>query len=63
MGLKNGTHFMGKTKRFGIDRLIAIVDYLCSLEIENANECLLKNHTAEFYACLNTFVKEDLLKK
>lgn len=54
---------MGKTKRFGIDRLAAIVDYLTSLEIGEANECKKLNHSAEFYACINTLVDEDLLKK
>ena len=33
-GTKNGVHLAGKTKRFSIDRLIAIVDYFSSLEIE-----------------------------
>jgi len=54
-------NLLGKTKRFGIDRLAAIVDYLTSLEIEGANECRKLNHTAEFYACINTLVDEDLL--
>ena len=30
---------IGKTRRFSIDRLSAIVDYLTSLEIEGAAEC------------------------
>lgn len=61
--VKNGVTLFGKTKRFGIDRLISIVDYLISLEIEGSNETLLVQHSNEFYACINTLVKEDLLKK
>ena len=60
---KTGTHLVGKTKRFVIDRLAAIVDYLISLEIEGADECQRLNHTAEFHACINSLVKEDFLKK
>ena len=60
---KQGTNLVGKTKRFSIDRLIAIVDYLSSLEIEGASECQSINHSSEFYSCINTLVKEDLLKK
>lgn len=33
---KNGINLVGKTKRFGIDRLMAIADYLSSLEIDGA---------------------------
>lgn len=33
---KKGQHMVGKTKRFAIDRLAGIVDYLTSLEIEGA---------------------------
>jgi hypothetical protein len=36
---KTGTHLVGKTKRFVVDRLNAIVDYFISLEIEGADEC------------------------
>jgi hypothetical protein len=60
---EKGTHLVGKTKRFVIDRLAGIVDYLTSLEIEGAEECKKLNHTAEFHACINSLVKEDLLKK
>ena len=60
---KPGANLLGKTKRFGIDRLTAIVDYLSSLEIDGANECKKLNHSAEFYACINTLVDEDLLKR
>ena len=60
---KKGQHMVGKTKRFVIDRLAGIVDYLTSLEIEGAGECRKLNHTAEFHACINSLVKEDLLKK
>jgi hypothetical protein len=60
---KGGTHLVGKTKRFVVDRLAAIVDYLTSLEIEGADECKRLNHSAEFHACINSLVKEDLLKK
>ena len=60
---KKGQHMVGKTKRFVIDRLAGIVDYLTSLEIEGAEECRKLNHTAEFHACINSLVKEDLLKK
>jgi hypothetical protein len=56
-------HLVGKTKRFVIDRLIAIVDYFTSLEIEGAQECQKLCHTSEFYSCINSLVKEDLLKK
>ena len=31
-------NLLGKTRRFGIDRLQAIVDYLSSLEIDGAHE-------------------------
>ena len=56
-------HLVGKTKRFVIDRLIAIIDYFTSLEIEGAQECQKLCHTSEFYSCINSLVKEDLLKK
>lgn len=60
---KTGTHLVGKTKRFVVDRLNAIVDYFISLEIEGADECQRLNHTAEFHACINSLVKEDLFQK
>eukprot|EP00355_Strombidium_rassoulzadegani_P000262 CAMPEP_0168609292 /NCGR_PEP_ID=MMETSP0449_2-20121227/1119_1 /TAXON_ID=1082188 /ORGANISM="Strombidium rassoulzadegani, Strain ras09" /LENGTH=206 /DNA_ID=CAMNT_0008649407 /DNA_START=18 /DNA_END=634 /DNA_ORIENTATION=+ len=62
-GVKNGVHLVGKTKRFGIDRMIAIADFLTSLEIDGAAEVKRINHSAEFFACVNTLVKEGLLKK
>jgi hypothetical protein len=46
-----------------VDRLSAIVDYLTSLEIAGATESKKLNHSAEFFACINTLVDEDLLKK
>ena len=54
---------LGKTKRFSLDRLLAIAQHLASIEIENAAECQMINHSMDFYACINTLVHEDLLKK
>ena len=61
---KDGGQFLlGKTKRFSLDRLLAIAQHLASLEIEGATECQMINHSLDFYACINTLVHEDLLKK
>lgn len=54
---------LGKTKRFSIDRLLAITQHLASIEIEGATETKLVNHSLDFYACINTLVKESLLGK
>ena len=54
---------VGKTRRFCIDRLVAIAQFLCSLEIENSNECKNLNQSFDFYSCINTLVNEDLFKK
>lgn len=53
----------GKTRRFSIDRLSAILDYITSLEIEGAQENGKINHSIEFYTCINSLVREELLKK
>ena len=54
---------IGKTRRFTVDRLSAIVDYLTSLEIEGCHENDRINHTCEFYSCINSLVDEGLLRK
>lgn len=56
-------YMMGKTRRFSLDRVSAILDYLTSLEIEGCEEVNKINHTAEFYSCINSLVGEGLLKK
>ena len=53
---KAGANLLGKTRRFGIDRLMAVADYLASLECEGANECRRVNHSAEYLACINSLV-------
>jgi hypothetical protein len=53
---KAAGNLLGKTRRFGIDRLMAISDYLASLEIDGATECLNINHSTEYLACINTLV-------
>jgi len=60
---KAGVNLVGKTKRFNLDRLVSISDYLSSLEIEGSSEFMRVNHTCEFYSCINTLAKEELLKK
>lgn len=60
---EGGQFLLGKTKRFSLDRLLAIAQHLASLEIEGAAECQMINHSLDFYACINTLVNEDLLKK
>mgnify|MGYP003842119647 CR=1 FL=1 len=45
---------LGKTRRFPLERLIAIADYLSSLEIEGSYENTKLNHTLEFYSCINS---------
>jgi len=52
-----------KTRRFSMDILSAILDYLTSLEIEGAAECQKVSHTADFYACVNSLVVEELLRR
>ena len=54
---------MGKTRRFSIDRLSAILDYITSLEIDGCYENGKINHTMEFYSCINSIVDEGLLIK
>ena len=54
---------MGKTKRFTVDRMVAIAQFLASMELEGADEQQLVNQSADFYACANTLVTEGLLKK
>lgn len=54
---------VGKTRRFTIDRLVAIAQFLCHLEIENSLECQNVNQSFDFYSCINTLASEDLLKK
>lgn len=58
-----GALLVGKTKRFTIDRLVAIAQFLASMMLEGCDEHLLVNQSADFYACANTLVTEGLLKK
>ena len=53
---KKGVNLLGKTRRFSLDRLVAIADYLASLEIDGASEINRVNHSAEYYACINSLV-------
>ena len=54
---------VGKTRRFTIDRLVAIVQFLTTLELEGSDESKLLNQSTDFYACINTLVDEGILKK
>jgi len=60
---KQGVNLLGKTRRFTLDRLTAIADYLSSLEIDGSKENKKINHSVEFYSCINSLVQEELLKK
>jgi hypothetical protein len=54
---------VGKTKSFSLDRLSAIVEYFTSIEYESCRERELISHSMDFYSCINSLVREDLLKK
>lgn len=49
----NGRGLPGKSKKFGIERICAIVDYLVSLQAGGCRENLTLNHSVEFYACVS----------
>lgn len=50
---KHAGNLVGKTRRFNIDRLLAIADYLSSLEIDGSTEISYTNHSQEYLSCIN----------
>ena len=53
----------GKTKKFGMERLCAIIDYLLNLYAQGCQENLDLNRSIDYCACINQMVDEGLLKK
>jgi len=54
---------MGKTKKFPVERFLAIIDYLLSLEAEGSIEHKNLSRSIDYLACINSLVEEGLLRK
>ena len=55
---------LGKSKRFPIDRLVAILDYFVSIQAETCQENMKTQfHSLDYYANINSLANEGLLKK
>jgi len=62
----------GRTKKFHIDRLIAIIEYFMSILLPKCEDIKNVNHGIDFYSCviiilkppqINSLAAEGLLKK
>ena len=53
----------GKTKKFGIDRYFAILDFLLSITAMDSYEVKNYGHTLDYLATINSLAEEGLLKK
>lgn len=51
------------TKKFSVERFLAIVDYLISLDAENSTEHKNLSRSCDYLACINSLAEEGLLKK
>jgi hypothetical protein len=54
---------LGKSKRFNIDRYLAILDYFVHLTAGDTSEAKLIGHSLDYLATLNSLAEEGLLKK
>ena len=53
----------GKTKKFGIDRYFAILDFLLSITAIESYEVKNYGHTLDYLATINSLADEGLLRK
>lgn len=54
---------VGKSKKFNVDRYLAILDYLVLLTAEETDESQYVGHSLDYLATLNSLAEEGLLKK
>ena len=59
----HSANMVGKSKRFGLDRFSAVLDYLVSTQAEECKENRIHGHSLEYYATINSLADEGLLKK
>lgn len=50
-----GINMIGKTKKFGLERLCAIIEYMVSLYAAGCKENLNLNRSIDFNACVILF--------
>jgi hypothetical protein len=54
---------LGKSKKFSIERFVAILDYFVMLKAEDTHEAKLVGHSMDYLATLNSLADQGLLKK
>lgn len=59
------SNMKGKTKKFSLERLTAVLDYLLRLEIVDSNEYMADScgHSLDYYATINTLCADGVLKR
>lgn len=61
-GGTGGRNKIGKTKRFTMDWLLAIIDYFLNLKARQSFETQNLNHSSSVYAKINTLARDKILK-
>jgi hypothetical protein len=54
---------VGKSKKFNVDRYLAILDFFVMLTAEETDEAKYTGHSLDYLATLNSLAEEGLLKK
>jgi hypothetical protein len=62
---KQISNMKGKSKKFSLERLTAVLDYLLRLEIADSNEYTADScgHSLDYYATINTLCADGVLKR
>ena len=54
---------MGKTRKFNVERYLAILDFIFAIEAENSTCHTNFSRSCDYLACINSLCEEGLLKR
>ena len=62
---QQSVNLKGKSRKFALERLTAILDFLLRLEASDSHECRADSvgHSFDYYATINSLAEEGLLKR